>query len=153
MPVDLGPEFRTDFAGIPPHLSQNDLRLWESFRRRFAGDFRRFFFDVALGRGQAVGPGVSPNVAAAWRRLTRFRADVVADTPEAWTIIEIRPNAGPGAIGSLQVYTSVWFQDPPDRRPLRALLVTDDCTEDIIAVAGVVGIELRCLGGNSGGLA
>lgn len=147
MPVDLGAEFPIDFAGVPPHVSQDDLVLWETFRRLSASEFRRFFFDVALGRGQDPGPNVAPSVAAAWRRLTRFRADVVGDTETEWTIIELRPNAGPGAIGALQVYTTLWRQEPPDGRPLRALLVTDDCTDDIRVVASLAGIEIRCLGG------
>lgn len=145
MAVDLGPEFPVDFMGLPPHVSQNDLVLWEQFRRLFAQDFRRFFFDVALGTGQEPAPNTPVGVAAAWRRLTRFRADVVADTAERWTIIELRPNAGPGAIGALQTYTTLWTQEPPDTRPVDALLVTDTCTEDIKAVASLAGIDLRCL--------
>lgn len=145
MAVELGPEFPVTFAGTPPHVSQNDLVLWEQFRRFFASEFRRFFFDVALGRGQDPGPNIPLGVADAWRRLTRFRADVVADTETAWTIIELRPNAGPGAIGALQVYTTLWNQGPPDDRPVRGLLVTDDCSADIKAIAALVGIEVRCL--------
>lgn len=144
MPVDLGPEFRTDFAGVPPHVSQNDLVLWEQFRRNFSLQFRRFFFDVAIGQGTSSPPNTPVNVASAFRRLTRFRADVVGDTADLWTIIELRPNAGPGALGALQVYQTLWRQDPPDSRPVRSLLVTDDCNQDIKAVAGLVGIEVIC---------
>lgn len=146
MPVELGPGFAPSFAGIPPHISQSDLALWERFRRAFAPEYVRLYFDVGLGRGEiATGP-VSPNVAAAWQRLTRFRADVVGDRGESWDIIELRPNAGTGAVGALQVYATLWQDGPPDRRPIRAVLVTDFCSEDLRLVARLAGIDVRCIG-------
>ncbi len=145
MPVDLGPRFSPDFAGIPPHMSQNDLVLWEQFRRTIPDTYRGLFFDVALGTGQTPIPGTPLAIANAWRRLSRFRADLVVDTPGGWIIVEVRPNAGPGAIGALQVYTTLWRQDPPDARVVKPLLITDDCSDDIKAVSGLAGIEIRCL--------
>lgn len=145
MPVDLGPKFSPDFAGIPPHVSTEDLRLWEKFRRRYASDYVAFYFDVALGEGEEpVGP-VSERVAAAWRRLTRFRADVVGDTGKVWHLIELRPNGGPGAVGALQTYRTLWGSGPPDGREVVSILVTDRCANDIKVVARLSGIEVRCL--------
>lgn len=145
MAVDLGPGFPPDFPGIPPHVSAEDLTIWEGFRRRFGSRYRRLFFDVALGRGAPIEGNVAPSVAVAWERLTRFRADVVGDTGDAWEIIELRPNAGPGAIGSLQVYTTLWLEGPPDARPVRAVLGTDRCARDIRLVGQLAGIEVICL--------
>lgn len=145
MAVDLGPSFPPDFAGIPPHVSAEDLTIWRGFQRRFRTRYQRLFFDAALGRGAKVTEPVRPSVAAAWERLTRFRADVVGDTGAGWELIELRPNAGPGAIGALQVYTTLWREGPPDARPLRAVLVTDTCARDIALVGRLAGIEVICL--------
>ncbi len=143
--VDLGPAFQIDFGGTPPQISTDDLMLWETFRRLFRADYVRFYFDVAVGTGEGAPPNVSEKVAAAWRRLTRFRIDVVGEKTTGWDIIELRPNAGPGGIGALQTYTTLWFEGPPDQRPIRPLLVSDRCPSDIRRVAGLAGIELRCL--------
>lgn|SRR5574341_644100 len=145
MSVELGPKFEPTFEGIPPHVSSEDLVLWEEFRRRSAKEYVAFYFDVSLGSGETPGPGVSESVARAWQRLTRFRADVVADRGSEWHMIEFRPNAGPGAVGSLQTYMTLWTMDPPDGRPIRAIIVTDRCANDIRVVAGLAGMEVRCL--------
>lgn len=144
--VELGPKFDPSYEGIPPHVSSEDLILWEEFRRRHAKDYIGFYFDVALGAGEEAVPGTSENVARAWQRLTRFRADVVADTGNEWHLIELRPNAGPGAVGSIQTYMTLWSIKPPDSRPVKAFIVTDRCSRDIRTVASLAGVELRCLG-------
>lgn len=144
--VELGARFAPDFVGIPPHVSQEDFRLWERFRRAHGGEYVAFYFDVSLGEGEQAEPGVAANVAAAWRRLTRFRVDVVGDRGDSWDLIELRRNAGPGAIGALQTYSTLWWAGPPDQRALRVLLVTDRMARDAQAVARLAGIEVRLLG-------
>lgn len=142
MAVDLGRAFPVDFAGIPPHVSQNDLRLWEEWRRVYAKEYVGLYFDVALGQGTAAPPGTPDNLASAWRRLTQFRADLVADHGDRWDLIEFRPNAGPGAIGAVQVYSSLWRAAPPDGRPLRVLIVTDRMATEAALVARLAGVEV-----------
>ncbi|MGH8755038.1 MAG: hypothetical protein ACREU0_04290 [Burkholderiales bacterium] len=145
MAVDLGAKFGPEFEGIPPHVSSEDLLLWEVFRKRYAKDYVGLYFDVALGSGEEAAENVRKEVADAWQRLTRFRADVVGDTGAEWHLIELRPNAGPGAVGAVQTYTTLWSIAPPDPRPVRAILVTDRCARDIQTVARLAGIEVRCL--------
>ena len=145
MPAELGQPFDPKFVGVPPHVSREDLPLWERWRRRYAASYRRFYFDVALGAGAPIPDGTAVNVAEAWSRLTRLRADVVGDRGDAWVLIELRPHAGPGAIGAIQSYSILLLGSLPDDRPLTSMLVTDRCSEDIKAVAGAVGIEVVCL--------
>ncbi len=144
MPVVLGPSFPPSFGGIPPHVSQNDLVLWEQFRRMFLETYDRFYFDVGLGEGVSSGAMVPPNIAEAFRRLTVFRADVVAENTRGWTIVELRPNAGPGAVGAITVYAALWRQDPPDDRPMSTMIFTDICRDDIKAIASISGIRVVC---------
>lgn len=145
MGVELGPSFQPSFEGIPPHISTDDLALWEVFRKRYAQEYVQFYFDVALGSGEDSPANTRPSVAAAWKRLTQFRADVVGDTGSGWHLIELRPNAGPGAIGAIQTYSTLWLTDPPDQRELKPIVVTDRCSADIKRVASLAGVEIRCL--------
>jgi len=145
MGVDLGPVFLTTYEGIPPQISSEDLLLWKRFKQLHAKDYIAFYFDVALGSGEDAGPGVNENVAKAWNRLTKFRADVVGDTGEEWHLIELRPNAGPGAVGAIQTYSTLWLTAPPDKRPVKPIIVTDRCSADIRKVASLSGVEVRCL--------
>lgn len=145
MGVELGPSFDPGFEGIPPHISTDDLVLWHIFRKRHAKEYVKLYFDVALGSGEDSPENTRPSVAAAWKRLTQFRADVVGDTGSEWHLIELRPNAGPGAIGAIQTYSTLWLTEPPDDRPLKPMVVTDRCSADIRKVAALAGVEIRCL--------
>lgn len=145
MSVELGPRFDPGFEGIPPHVSSEDLVLWEEFRRRSSKDYVAFYFDVSLGTGEEIPQGISENVGRAWQRLTRFRADVVGDTGTEWHLIELRPNAGPGAVGSVQTYMTLWTIAPPDGRKVVPIIVTDRCSRDIRVVSSMAGVEVRCL--------
>lgn len=145
MGLDLGPPFRTDFVGVPPHVSTEDFVLWERFRRTYAKEYVQFYFDVAIGEGAEAPPGTPEKIAAAWTRLTRFRLDVLGDHGDEWHVIEMRPRAGPGAVGALQTYHTLLLGNLPDDRPLHSILVTDVCTRDIEAVAGAAGIRIICL--------
>src|SRR3990170_2010060 len=125
MPPDLGIPFPLDFAGIPPHMSSIDFVLWQRFRQRNILSALRLYFDVAVGRGAEAGSEVAENLRAAWQRITRSRIDVVSEGVVGWTLFEIRGSAGPGALGSILLYRDLWLADPPDRREITLVLVTD----------------------------
>jgi len=77
-----------------------------------------------------------------WHDLTAFRADVVGERDSDWTLIELRANAGPGALGSLLVYRDLWNRDPPDERPLGLELVTDELHPDLADIVKANDIKL-----------
>ena len=140
--VELGKAYGLEFAGHPAHMSAIDFVLWRRLRARGDLVFDRVFFDVGVGSGAVDDRVVSVELAAAWRRLTRLRVDVVGETPFAWTLVEIRGAAGPGAIGSLLTYRSLWRDDPPDDRSVNLVLVTDLFPENLVAVLAEFSIHL-----------
>lgn len=129
--IDLGARFPIEFKGFPPHMSAIDSVLWRRFRGVQNLPFLGLYFDVAVGRGAPGDVALPAVVQDAWERLTRLRCDVVGEAVDHWTIIELRGAAGPGAIGSLVVYETLWAQDPPDQRPVELWLVTDQFAENL----------------------
>ncbi len=121
----LGSPFPPTWTGRPAHMSDQDWRIWQHFRSRQPLPFERLYYDVGLGSGDLDATPATPALAGMWNRLTRFRADAVGETSEAWTLIELRASAGPGALGSLIAYHDLWANDPPDTRPVRLWLITD----------------------------
>ncbi len=142
MRPDLGVAVAAEFAGRPAHMSAVDFVLWQRFRRRFPLAFAAVYFDVAVGPGAPVVAGTTPAAAESWSRITRQRVDVVGEGSAGWVLIEIRGAAGPGALGSLVVYRSLWQEDPPDARPVRLWLVTDTFADALGPVLRESGIEL-----------
>jgi len=140
---DLGRRFEVDFAGYPPHMSAIDFVLWQRFRLRNRLPFVRVYYDVAVGDGAAAGANATPELLAAWSRITRPRVDVVGEGLGAWTLIEIRGAAGPGAIGSLLVYRDLWSADPPDQRPLALWLITDVFPQNLVGSLALADIHLH----------
>lgn len=142
MPPQLGRIFSTNFAGKPPHMVGRDLGIWSLFRQRLPFPYTGFLFDVALGTPPKV-PGATPeNIRKAWEFLNARRIDAVGILPERFDIIEIRRGAGQAAIGALRMYAFLWRQDPPDPRPVRLILVTDQADPDTRALAAADGIML-----------
>lgn len=142
MPIDLGAGLPMDFEGIPPHMSAVDYVLWNRFRRSHKPAGLRMYFDVAVGPGEAVSGSVDQALREAWKRLTQQRIDVVIERMESWVIVEVRGAAGPGAIGSLVTYRSLWLQDAPDSRPVFLWLVTDVISQNLRSVLLENGISL-----------
>jgi len=112
-------------------MSAVDYVLWQRYRRRNPLPFVRLFFDVGVGRGVVPQGDVPENVKRSWERITQQRIDVVGESSGGWTILELRGAAGPGAIGSLLAYHSLWLADPPDDRPLSLVLITDTFSDNL----------------------
>lgn len=135
MPPQLGFRYAPDFAGTPPHMAPQDVILWHKVRAQFAGRVTAWYFDTAVGEG--AGPPTDPDdvIGLAYYRLTRKRIDAVGDAAKTWLLIELRPNAGLGALGAIQTYRSLWERDPPDTRPTETYIVSDRADPDTVRTA------------------
>ncbi len=142
MATQLGPAFAPTWAGRPPHMSALDFVLWQRYRRAFPSSAVRLFFDVAVGAGVDAGGAVDASVRDAWTRLTQQRIDVVEEHAGFWRLLEFRNAAGAGALGSLIAYGSLWAADPPDRRAVKLVLVTDVFSDNLKPALAGAGIEL-----------
>jgi len=122
---ELGRSQSPAWRGVPPHMARRDLALWYRFLDRHGSEYQAIFYDVALGDGTDPGPDQLPEYRFGFIRLTRLRADAIAVRPAGWTLFEVRPAAGAGALGAIVTYRALWEADPPDKRPLEAILITD----------------------------
>jgi hypothetical protein len=112
-------------------MSPKDYAIWQRYRQTFLPPARALYFDIALGKGDRPETPALPPVDSMWRRVTSFRADLIIDTPDGWTLVELRDNAGAGALGALILYGDLWTEDPPDSRPLTLQLVTNTTHPDL----------------------
>ncbi len=142
MPPELGNPYPPRWGGIPPHMAPQDLLLWERARPQLAAQVTSWYFDAAVGQGNPAAGDPADKFNRAWERLTRKRIDAVGDAGSHWLIIEVRPNAGLGALGAIQTYRSLWERDPPDTRPAVGMIVTDRLEPDTHRTAINAGIQL-----------
>ncbi len=131
MPPDLGRPYAPGWTGNPPHMASTDLPLWQRIRGHFVPQVIEWFFDVAVGEGLPELLRDPSELVQSQYRLTRLRIDAVGHGAKEWLLIELRPNAGLGALGHIQSYRALWERDPPDTRPARAFLVSDRFNTDV----------------------
>lgn len=135
MPVDLGPPYMNDWKGRPAHMSSLDQPLWERFQAAHGSEYELFYFDASLGTPSEVAADAPPELAKMWTRITSKRMDVVGRKPGEWWILEMRPNASSGALGTVLTYRELWRSAPPDSDPVRAAIVTDRPDPDLLILA------------------
>lgn len=133
---------RPDWGGFPPHMSAGDQALWVNFRDIYARDFKFFYYDVLVGIPSLEMTQVEPELQGMVNQITRMRVDAVGEKENEWWIIEFRPNASLGAIGSVLGYKTLWEEDPPDERPVKPVIVTDYHNENVKRVCEILKIEL-----------
>jgi hypothetical protein len=112
-------------------MSALDFPLWQAVAPTFRPRAKRIYYDVAVGEGSPKDTATPDAISEGWSRLTRKRIDVVIDAGDAWLLIECRPNAGVGALGSITTYRSLWDRDPPDTRPTESYIVTTRLEPDV----------------------
>jgi len=77
-----------------------------------------------------------------WQYNTSKRADAIAELgTEVW-IIEVADYPGLRAVGQLNVYQTLWIEDPKIFKPERMVLVSERVDVDLLAACGRFGIQV-----------
>ena len=142
MPTELGKRFTIDWRGRPPHMLTPDIPVWYRFLERYGPYFQALYYDCLLG-----GPFLSPEqekdpMQKMWRFNTAKRADAIAETDTETWIIEVASYPGLRAVGQLQVYRTLWLEDPKIDKPDKILLVCERIDADLAAACGKYGIQV-----------
>jgi hypothetical protein len=142
MPTTLGQTYDIAWRGRPPHMLDADVPVWFRFLDAYGSMIRALYYDCLLG-----GPFLTPDqekdpFQRMWRFNTSKRADAIAETDgEVW-IIEVAAYPGLRAIGQLQVYQTLWIEDPKIIKPERLVLVAERIDSDLGAACGKFGIQI-----------
>ena len=142
MPTDLGRKYEIDWRGSPPHMLAPDVPVWYRFLEAYGEYFRALYYDCLLG-----GPFLTPEQASdpfqkMWRFNTSKRADAIADLDTEVWIIEVASYPGLRAVGQLQVYQTLWIEDPKILKPERLVLVSERIDNDLGAACGKFGLQV-----------
>lgn len=142
MPTDLGSRFRIDWRGRPPHMLDQDIPVWYRFLERYGHLFTALYYDCLLGGPFYTPEQLTDPYMKMWRLNTSKRADAIAETADEVWIIEVASYPGLRAVGQLQVYQTLWLEDPKIRKPEKLLLVCERIDQDLGAACGKFGIQV-----------
>jgi len=123
-------------------MARHDVRIWERFIDRFAGNFDDAAYDLALGGSETLDPNASDAERLMWRFNTAKRVDALARNREEIWLCEVRPGSGLSAIGAVLGYLHLSELDKWADRPLIPTIVTDHTDQDTHLVCDHLGIQL-----------
>ncbi len=133
--------FPLDWRGNPPHMLAPDVPVWYRFLEKKLFDFHALYYDCLLGAPDLTEEEERDPIKRMWRFNTAKRADVIATTPLSLLIIEVADDPGLRAIGQLQVYRTLWLQDPVILLPERLILVCERIDPHLLSAMQQHGIE------------
>jgi len=129
-------------TGRYPNMARHDGALWERYLKVNAHLWRGVCYDIRLGGQDVTDPNATETERYMWRKNTAERIDVVADRGSEHWVIEIRPNAKLGALGSCIGYVLLAQREPWTALPLVPAVLTDNCALDFRWVADQLGVQV-----------
>ncbi len=141
MPTSLGRPYSLGWRGDPPHMLNTDVPVWYRFLEKYESFFDNLYYDVLLGGPTLTKAEREDPILRMWRTNNSKRADAVAELSDEVWIIEVAERPGLRAVGQLQVYRSLWIEDPPILKPEKMVLVAAAFDQDLLASAARIGIE------------
>lgn len=129
-------------TGRYPNMARHDGALWERYLKASAHLWKAVSYDVRLGGQEVTDPDATETEKYMWRVNTAERIDVVADRGSEHWVIEIRPNAKLGALGSAIGYVLLAQREPWTQLPLVPAVLTDNMSPDTRWVADQLGVQV-----------
>lgn len=122
------------YKGMPK--PESDItRAW---LRRHAHEYDSVDFNVRLGAGQDIQPGIDAATAAQYSQISRKRADIVATAGHVVDIIEVKPAMSFAGVGQLVGYKHLWEENhlAPVRRLIAVAQIIDPEVQRVLKAQG-----------------
>ncbi len=122
-------------------MLKTDVPVWYRFLEKYESLFEKLYYDVLLGGPTLTPDELNNNILRMWRSNNSKRADTIAELSDEVWIIEVAERPGLRAVGQLQVYRSLWIEDPVILKPEKMILVAAVVDQDLLSSASRIGIE------------
>lgn len=126
-----------------PHMKPADVLIWERFIKTNPDEYTSVDYDVLVGTGRRHEGAAEPELVDGFEILTKKKIDVVGYRGGFAHIIEIKPNAGPSALGQVISYEILYKRDINQNIPTKSILLTDVIGVDMPLLAKNLGVEIR----------
>jgi len=135
--------FRPGLLYKYPHLSTEDIPIWETFLKKHPDFYESVAYDVHVGTGSLPPSHLDETTKSMWTRLTQKRIDVLGQRDDRIDIIEVKPVLRPSAVGQVLTYKNLFDQQFSPKRPTRAVILFQIAQPDMIQTAEKLNIECR----------
>jgi len=143
--VSLPPGYKPVIRSSYPHLMDSDARVWTKLLESEPDAFEKVWYDLRVGEGMKLKPGVEPLINGVAQALTTKRIDVVGMRGLKYYVIEVKPVADMVALGQALCYSLLFagkYQVKGDIVPAVVCERTDPDLGDAYKIAGVTLFEV-----------
>lgn len=108
-----------------PHMKPNDIAIWERFISAYPDAFENVQYDFHVGDPPPFNPLMDDGTDTNQDLLYKLKIDVIGHAPGRVDIIEIKPSAGPSAIGQIKAYRTLYVRDETPTDTVGMIIITD----------------------------
>lgn len=122
-----------------------DVPIWDKFLDLHSAEFINVYYDVRLGGVIPTTEQATPEMARMFYQVTAKRIDALAEKKDEIWIVEVAAKPGLRAVGQLQTYLALWFEDPKIKKPVVGVLITMAIDSDLQRALEFYGMRVRVL--------
>ena len=135
-------EFPYEKMAKYPGMRPRDVVLWERFIDKFPDMFNSVVYDAHVGDPAAAPEKHDEMRASGAFDVCQWCVDVIAKEGENVFVIEIKPNAGAGALGQALAYRKLLAHEGRIPRNAAPVVITDAITPILRAAAAALSVQL-----------
>jgi hypothetical protein len=123
-----------------PHMKPEDVAIWERFIEAYPDAYDRCQYDVVVGSDPEFIDELDEKVGGDSWKLYQKKIDVLGIKGEKLDIIELKPKAGPAAIGQVKMYKKLFTKDYTPPTEPKTVVITNEAGLDLREFAKEEGV-------------
>tara|TARA_Y100000310_G_C20665995_1_gene807525 strand:- start:1229 stop:1654 length:426 start_codon:yes stop_codon:yes gene_type:complete len=124
-----------------PHMSKDEIPIWERFLEEHASNFESFDYDVRVGEGEPPSEALNDKEKAMAKALSQKRIDAVGYTPDTIYLFEVKARAGMSALGQIISYRRLYEMTQQPQLQIKAVIVCERIDADLASIIEENNIE------------
>lgn len=125
MALILGEKWPPIMERTPPSFERIENEIWQRFLDGYGDSYDYFHYNVRIGEDRISEEDRKDPYKKMGEDIALKRIDAVGFRHGVWDLIEIRRHAGPGSLGQLLAYETLWLTYAGDKKPYTLTIITD----------------------------
>ena len=125
-----------------PHMKPADILIWERFIEAHPDAYDSVQYDLGVGLLPPFEVIVVPDTGGSDAELYLRKIDVVGFKDGVVDVIELKPNAGPGAVGQVEHNAFLYKNFVDKGSNPNPVIITDDFRGDVLIFAASKGVKI-----------
>ena len=125
-----------------PGMRPKDVAIWDQFIIDYPHAFKRVAYDVHLGDPVQIEENRADMLKSGMYEVCQWCIDVLGDDGTRIWAIEIKPNAGGGALGQALAYAALVSHDSGLKMKALPLVITDEISPITQHVANMLRVKI-----------